>query len=670
MNLLLNGGKYIKTNQLINFLNKVNFEDGSILVNFQHPKYDQIISLKAIPQPCDSAQVECIWKQKTEYCHEMATYRFLNFSLDDGLNFILAGADVQDVDENGIKLLLHDDDCTVTRRHVKRNFSQGIVVQLVQDSMVYRGQLLDFNSNAFSVEITFDQSQSADWINTDFEIYILFQKYNEVLYSGKCTIIEEVGNQYKKQLRLKPLINKIHRFKPKKTRSVRHTLSPSPNIVFEHPFTGQIVNLNVVDLSGTGLSVEEDPLAALLLPGMIIPDLRIELAGAPGLKCNAQIMYSNKLDETTLRCGLAILDMNPQDHIILSNLLYRVEENNTRFSSNGIDLDALWSFFFETGFIYPKKYALIESQKAQFKQLYKNLYTNNPDFARHIIYQEKGKILGHVSMLRYYEKTWVIQHHAAITSIRNKAGFVVMLLIGRYTNEFHHLKTSHMNYVACYFRPTSRFPDKVFGSVAREMKNPKRCSMDSFAYYCYAKQDSIKKLSDEWSLEPACRQDLEELERHYEHYSGGLMLDAMNLKPEMTGFEPTVDHEYKRMGYQRQQVCHALKLNNKLKGIFITLSTNVGLNMSDLTNCVHVIILDSERVTKDSLDYSLTFLIDKYYDQKSIPVLVNPVNFADDLQITYEKVYNLWIIDIQFADFYFQHVDSLLNRRKKRTISQ
>ncbi len=670
MSFSIAGGKYIKTNQLINYLNKVNFQDGTILVNFQHPKYDQIISLKAIPQPCDSPQVECIWMQKTEYRHEITTCRFVNFSLDDGLNFVLAGADVQDVGENGIKLLLHEDDCKITRRRVKRNLSEGIVAQLIQDSMVYTGNLLDFNSIAFCIDISFEVSQSADWINSDYEAFVLLKKQDEVLYSGKCAIIREVGNQFKKKLLLKPLNSKVHRFKPKKTRSVRQRLSPPPNIVFEHPFTDQIVNLNIIDLSGAGLSVEENPQTSLLLPGMVIPDLGIELMGTSVLKCKAQVMYNNELDNMTLRCGLAILDMSPQDHIILSNLLYRAQENNSRFSSSGIDLDALWCFFFETGFIYPKKYAQIESQKSHFKHLYKKLYTDNPDFARHIIYQDKGKILGHVSMLRYYEKTWVIQHHAAITSMRNKAGFVVMLLIGRYTNEFHRLRASHMNYVACYFRPKSRFPDKVFGSVARKMGNPKRCSMDSFAYYCYPKKVRTKNLSDEWSLEPSSPHDLEELERHYKHCSGGLMLDAMNLKPDLAEFDSTINHEYERMGFNRQQYCHSLKKNQELKAVFITLTSNIGLNMSDLTNCIHAIVFDTENIKLETLNCSLDFLIEKYYSQDNVPVLLSPVKFADDLRIEYEKIYNLWIIDLEYADFYFQHVDRLLNRQNKtKTIS-
>ena len=40
----------IKKNHLINKLNYINFQDGAVLINFNHRKYDKSITLKAKPQ--------------------------------------------------------------------------------------------------------------------------------------------------------------------------------------------------------------------------------------------------------------------------------------------------------------------------------------------------------------------------------------------------------------------------------------------------------------------------------------------------------------------------------------------------------------------------------------------------------------------------------------------
>jgi hypothetical protein len=76
-------------------------------------------------------------------------------------------------------------------------------------------------------------------------------------------------------------------------------------------------------------------------------------------------------------------------------------------------MDALWNFFFDTGFIYPEKYAFFQANKEAIKKTYERLYSQSPHVARHFICQEKGAILGHMAMVRFYENSWLIHHHAA-----------------------------------------------------------------------------------------------------------------------------------------------------------------------------------------------------------------------------------------------------------------
>jgi len=56
--------------------------------------------------------------------------------------------------------------------------------------------------------------------------------------------------------------------------------------------------------------------------------------------------------------------------------------------SDEINMDALWEFFFETGFIYPSKYNLIEPHRNDFKETYRKLYQDKPEIASHMTYQK------------------------------------------------------------------------------------------------------------------------------------------------------------------------------------------------------------------------------------------------------------------------------------------
>ena len=53
--------KEIRRDRLINSLNRINFHDGEIILNFKHHLYDSILSIPAIPQPCIDNHLVCNW---------------------------------------------------------------------------------------------------------------------------------------------------------------------------------------------------------------------------------------------------------------------------------------------------------------------------------------------------------------------------------------------------------------------------------------------------------------------------------------------------------------------------------------------------------------------------------------------------------------------------------
>jgi hypothetical protein len=127
-------------------------------------------------------------------------------------------------------------------------------------------------------------------------------------------------------------------------------------MVFDHPFLEKRFRREVYDISSSGFSVLERPDNAVLLPGMILRDFKLNFAGAFDLKCiMGQAVYSQKHDEKSVRCGFAILDMDLRTYSNLNNILGKSLDKNTEIS-NEVDLDELWKFLFETGFLYPDKY--------------------------------------------------------------------------------------------------------------------------------------------------------------------------------------------------------------------------------------------------------------------------------------------------------------------------
>ncbi len=652
----------VNKTRLINKLNYLNFQDDNILVNFKHRKYDKTISILAKPQPCLGDSLDCQWANAEDFRQIRRSYEFTNLMLADGNKLILAEPQVIRIDQEGLCFLLPEICFQVSTRSKTRHLCKGITVQLIQNSSLFSGVLIDFNATSFKVELKAIPPQTFEWINTETTVNLILSGAQETLYSGECRIIRQTPSNKKHCYVLKPLKHQISRFKQKEHRSQRQELTPSPDIVFRHPFTKKMTFRKVIDISGSGFAVEEDKNNPVLLPGMIIPELELNFANSLKLKCRAQVVYqidhNQAKKDQSLKCGLAILDMDIQQHARLIALLDQALDANS-YVCNPVDLDDLWDFFFETGFIYPDKYALIQKNKQQIKETYKKLYNQNPHIARHFIYQEKGRIMGHMAMIRFYENTWLIHHHAARKSALNKAGLVVLSRIGRLSNDSHRLYSLHMDYCICYYRPENKFPSRVFGGAARSIKDTSRCSVDSFAYFQF-KQEHIANtdLGGNWRLTNTGPEDIFDLKSFYEDTSGGLMINALDLQQEKIDINGLAG-EYENLGLSRERYLFSLKKDDTLKAVIVVNKSNLGLNLSELTNCIKVFVLDSEGLSKKILNQML-YAVSEKIGITETPVLLYPVDYAKDQSIRFEKTYDLWILDLKYIDDYFTYVNRLL----------
>ena len=350
--------------------------------------------------------------------------------------------------------------------------------------------------------------------------------------------------------------------------------------------------------------------------------------------------------------------MDTENNVKLLSLLHQAN-NRYSYICNKVDLDALWGFFFESGFIYPDKYAYIEANKDRIKNVYEKLYTQSPSIARHFIYQEKGNILGHMAMVRFYEDAWLIHHHASKKSALNKAGLIVLKQIGHFINDSYRLTSIHLKHVMMYYRPNNRFPSRVFGGACQQIDDPKCCSVDAFAYvHLPAAPGPVAAIADPWELNPAQPEDLAELQDFYEYGSGGLMLKALGLDPDRIG-RTELEEEYRRLGFKKDKHLFALKADGHLKAIALVNITDFGFNLSNLTNCIKFIVVDPEGLSGDIFK-KVIFKLNEKYPFEELTVLVNPVSFAEAIQLPFEKIYNMWIMNTRFSDPYFRYLKRLL----------
>jgi hypothetical protein len=114
------GHKVSKT-QLINKLNFINFQDGTVLLNFSHLKYDKTVTLRATPLPCMGDLVDCLWSDAENAHQIIKSYEFSNLLLANGQNLLKVEAELVRIDEEGISLLLPEACYEISSRRVRRH---------------------------------------------------------------------------------------------------------------------------------------------------------------------------------------------------------------------------------------------------------------------------------------------------------------------------------------------------------------------------------------------------------------------------------------------------------------------------------------------------------------------------------------------------------------------
>jgi hypothetical protein len=634
----------ISLDHLINRLNFINFQDGHIQLCFSHRHSGRTRRVPGFPLPCFGPVLECMWSGDPDCVCLIKTHELKYILVPHGEKFIQALTEVIECHPEGCRLALPEVSCEISHRRIERQRCQNITVHLVQNSSSFSGSLLDFTSSSFRVELKAVAPQRLDWIDAALPAQVLFHSGLQTLYSSECRILRRTPGRETRGYVLQPLKHEIQRYRKAEFRSDRQVLSPSPNIIFRHPLTQRRVDLKVVDLSGSGFAVEENEANSMLLPGLILPEVELSFGNIFKIKCSVQVVFCKPLpvheNRQRMRCGLALIDVSAQDHIKLLGILHQVKDKNA-YICNEIDLEALWDFLFETGFIYPAKYALIEKNKKDIKETYAKLYQRSPDIARHFVYQDNGVILGHMATIRFWEKTWLIHHHAARKSALPKAGLVVLDQIGRFVHDTFRIRGLHMDYMVCYYRPQNRFPSRVFGGVARHINNPQRCSVDPFAYVRFEDPcEDTPMLPDGWQIDAATAIDQETLSFFYERLSGGLMLKAMDLDP-VSRREKLLCQEYQKHGFKRERHLFALKERGRLKAFIIVNVSDIGLNLSDLVHCLNALILEPENLPPEVLWSALRLTL-RATRQQGIPALIFPLSYAEAKGFPIEKVYHLW----------------------------
>jgi len=134
--------KAIRRERLINSLNRINFQNGEVILNFRHQKYNTKISLLAKPQPCLDHRINFFWSKTLKQEIDFVDYAFEDFCFTDGFKSISSPAQLISFGKQGVTLSLPEISVEFNLRKERRYKSQDVYMQLIQSGFLFEAELI------------------------------------------------------------------------------------------------------------------------------------------------------------------------------------------------------------------------------------------------------------------------------------------------------------------------------------------------------------------------------------------------------------------------------------------------------------------------------------------------------------------------------------------------
>lgn len=631
----------IDQKQFMNAVNLRNFFDAQVYAHMAYPHSREEFLFKVVPGPCGSEEV-------TFSLPEGSTRSFEDFIckgmvIDNGKSVVMMQADPVLVSADTMTMRLRKTGVIYHARRSRRYLCRDVNARICHGDFEYAGVLHEFNPAGLRIEL-----KGIAWIPSASEdsggpIKVELTHNGQAVFSGMSRLIrtENLG----RTIVLAPMNIPRKHYSERKNRNPRLNLVPSPELKFIHPLTGTGVSYDIVEINSSGFSVMVETDSSLLMPGLIIDEAVIEFAGGMSLRCPVQVVHAEKKRKHFTQYGFMITDIDVHSYNRLFGVISRADDPYARVSYD-VDMASLWNFFFESGFIYPETYTSIAQYKDDFKETYRKLYHQCPDIFANLTYQRNGVIYGHVSLMKAYERSWMVSHLAAKDIGMKMTGYHVLSQILNYFDSITRMPSIGMDYIIVCFPPENRFPNDFFTGVHRALNDPSHLSMDMFATLGIDLSAPIPALPRGWELRESTSRDIRALHEAYNQHSGGIMADAFCLDSHRTAGK-SIEDAYGKYGFRREREVYTLTHENLPQAYLIADRSDRAITLSDLINSVKIIVPRDSTVPWYVLN-AAAGECGRSYDTNTVTVQVFPCDYMDRAGIRYRRRQAMWVLDTRY----------------------
>lgn len=433
----------------------------------------------------------------------------------------------------------------------------------------------------------------------------------------------------------------------------------------KHPFRFKSSIAGVVhDLSTHGCSFLNEERELFLPVGSVLEDVLLQLPFHEPLKTTLALRHISTVDlqegdeiRRLKKYGFEFL--NPSSEVFRAIETLVMESRNRYLKEASVEnLEELWRFFFETGFIYDEKRKYLAGKFDRIKACYEKLLSEKNNIFKKIVYRKNGQVYAHISSLANYDGSWLIQHLAANKDNGKSTSIdVVMAILDFFIQMYNELRQS-ASYIQFYYRPENFYPATIFGGSALRINSPAKVGTFPNGYYVA----SHAPTSDEaLQIKEATDKDYDLFEKLVVRDLTPLQLRAEGLTREKMKI-PETNAAYRAHGLEKLRTLLYLPSVG-----FATIDTSeLGLNLSELTNVIRV-FPESPKLTTQLVDQAWAWACREKHSHFTLLLRTDLEKHMKSKYFKKKCDYICWTLESGSIREFKSHVVNIFQELKKKS---
>lgn len=562
-----------------------------------------------------------------------------------------------------------------------RSLRAEIVVDTMQGKRLFEScHLCEFSYQTLSLFV--DRKQGLIFPN-DFVDSVTIKSNRDAIFhaTGKVTRIEknEVRNDNMfVVIRLDdPNAKPILDIEPNKRHSDRFKFENKTDafIEFIHPFSQSKKVAQLLDISNSGVSIVLQGSKFAMPPGLVIENVSMQLPmhARLDIKLRVKGYYQEMPNDEDLKVSMEFIDASAMLVKEVSSYVQHLLSNNLQDATYE-DIDELWQFYFETGFIYEGKRRQLSTHTDAVRKTLRLLLKSNTPLLKKILYKEDDVIKGHVTAIKVFDNALMVQH---LNALKTNSGSAAMQVIRGITSYFLDKTANFVSgnrYVCFYYRPDNMYPALVFGETTKLIDNDEICWTETYQF-CLPTENRTLTEDDDIEVFEANVDDLSDLETLLIWNNDYRISRLEGLAREMIT-EMKISNSYERIGLYRYRKVFVAKMKSTGQTVYAVCNyASPGLNFSELTNSIKLFYdANSTANTQILIDAVCSLALESYQaTELHSPVLLLRANQPIPSSFVLEKNYTLWAIDLVYAKKFkdaTEHIFANLKEfvRKKKAV--